>query len=85
MSRKQVMEHFGIGKTTLHRWTNVEGKLKSFPIGGRKFFKLDDVENMIESYYSESNNLHTIIEWILLVGKRVRLFFGLTLFLFYRE
>jgi len=56
MSRKQVMEHFGIGKTTLHRWTNVEGKLISFPIGGRKFFKLDDVENMIESYYSESNN-----------------------------
>jgi predicted site-specific integrase-resolvase len=56
MSRKQVMEHFGIGKTTLHRWTNVEGILKSFPINGRKFFKLDDVENMIESYYSESNN-----------------------------
>jgi hypothetical protein len=50
------MEHFGIGKTTLHRWTNVEGILKSFPINGRKFFKLDDVENMIESYYSESNN-----------------------------
>ncbi|MBC8304389.1 MAG: helix-turn-helix domain-containing protein [Pelagibacterales bacterium] len=55
MSRKQVMEHFGIGKTTLHRWTNVEGKLKSFPIGGRKFFKMVDVEEMIESFYSISN------------------------------
>jgi len=56
LSRKQVMEHFGIGRTTLHRWTNVEGKLKSFPIGRRRFFKVDDVENMIESYYSKYNN-----------------------------
>ena len=28
--RKDVMEYFGISKSTLHRWVNVEGKLKSF-------------------------------------------------------
>jgi hypothetical protein len=55
MSRKDVMNHFGISKTTLHRWTNVDDKLKSFRVGRRKFFKVDDVENMIEEYYTLSN------------------------------
>ena len=43
MSRKDVMEHFGISKSTLWRWTNVEEKLKSFSVGRRKFFKVEDV------------------------------------------
>jgi len=56
MSRKDVMNHFGISKSTLHRWTNVDDKLKSFQVGRRKFFKMNDVENMIEEHYSLSNN-----------------------------
>ena len=51
MSRKDVMEHFGISKSTLWRWTNVEEKLKSFTVGRRKFFKVEDVDNMIEEHY----------------------------------
>ena len=51
MSRKDVMEHFGISKSTLWRWTNVEEKLKSFSVGRRKFFKVEDVDNMIEEHY----------------------------------
>ena len=51
MSRKDVMNHFGISKSTLHRWTKDMGLLKTFPIGGRKFFKMEDVENLIESNY----------------------------------
>ena len=51
MSRKEVMEHFGISKSTLWRWTNVEERLKSFSVGRRKFFKVEDVDNMIEEYY----------------------------------
>jgi|TARA_Y100000031_G_scaffold115056_1_gene127328 uncharacterized protein YjcR len=56
MSRKDVMEHFGIGSTTLHRWTREKGWLKSFPIGGRKYFKMEDVENLIEEQYSTYNS-----------------------------
>ena len=56
MSRKDVMKHFGIGSTTLHRWTRENGWLKSFPIGGRKFFKIEDVENLIEEQYSTYNS-----------------------------
>lgn len=51
MSRKDVMEHFGISKSTLWRWTNVEERLKSFSVGRRKFFKVEDVDNMIEEHY----------------------------------
>ena len=51
MSRKDVMEHFGISKSTLWRWTNVEEKLKSFSVGRSKFFKVEDVDNMIEEHY----------------------------------
>ena len=56
MSRKDVMKHFGIGSTTLHRWTREKGLLKSFFIEGRKFFKTVDVENLIEEQYSTYNS-----------------------------
>ena len=56
MSRKQVMEHFGIGSTTLHRWTQENGLLKSFFILGKKYFKIVDVENLIEEQYSTYNS-----------------------------
>ena len=41
MSRKDVMSHFNIGSTTLHRWTRERGLLRSLNIGGRKYFKVD--------------------------------------------
>jgi|TARA_B100001971_G_scaffold109518_1_gene100546 predicted DNA-binding transcriptional regulator AlpA len=56
MSRKDVMEHFGISKTTLWRWSNVDEKLKSFSIGRRKWYKQSDVDNLIEEHYSLSNS-----------------------------
>ena len=39
MSRNDVMNYFGISKSTLWRWTNVEERLKSFSIGRRKWYK----------------------------------------------
>jgi len=50
--RKDVMEYFGISKSTLHRWVNVEGKLKSFKVGRRRMFKVDDVNGLLENNYS---------------------------------
>tara|TARA_B100000519_G_C13935637_1_gene293588 strand:+ start:84 stop:308 length:225 start_codon:yes stop_codon:yes gene_type:complete len=56
MSRKDVMSHFNIGSTTLHRWTRERGLLRSLNIGGRKYFKVDDVQNLIEERYNLSNS-----------------------------
>ena len=52
MFREDVMKYFGISKSTLWRWTNVERKLKSFKVGRRKLFKVSDIENMVEECYS---------------------------------
>ena len=52
MSRNDVMNYFGISKSTLWRWTNVEERLKSFSIGRRKWYKQSDVDNLIEENYS---------------------------------
>ena len=52
MTRKDIMNLFHISKSTLHRWTNEENKLKSFPIGRRIYFKMDDVQEMIEENYT---------------------------------
>ncbi len=52
MFREDVMKYFGISKSTLWRWTNVERKLKSFQVGRRKLFKVSDIENMVEECYS---------------------------------
>ena len=43
MSRNQVIDFFGISKSTLWRWSNVENKLPFIQINRRKFFKKDDV------------------------------------------
>ena len=56
MSRNDVMNYFGISKSTLWRWTNVEERLKSFSIGRRKWYKQSDVDNLIEEHYSLSNS-----------------------------
>ena len=52
MFSKDVMEYFGISKSTLHRWTNVEKKLKSIKVGKRVLFKTDDVYGLLENNYS---------------------------------
>ena len=52
MSRNQVIDFFGISKSTLWRWSNVENKLPFIQINRRKFFKKDDVERLIEENYS---------------------------------
>jgi len=52
MSRTQVIEYFGISKSTLWRWSNVENKLPFIQINRRKFFKMDDIEKLIEYNYS---------------------------------
>ena len=52
MFSKDVMEYFGISKSTLHRWTNVEKKLKSIKVGKRVVFKTDDVYGLLENNYS---------------------------------
>ncbi len=53
MFSNQVMEYFGISKSTLHRWTNVEGKLKSIKVGKRVMFKTDDVNGLVENNYNK--------------------------------
>ena len=40
--KKRCDESFHISKSTLHRWTNEENKLKSFPIGRRIYYKMED-------------------------------------------
>ena len=52
MTRKDVMNLFHISKSTLHRWTNEENKLKSFPIGRRIYYKMEDINEMIEENYT---------------------------------
>ena len=52
MTRKDVMNLFHISKSTLHRWTNEENKLKSFPIGRRIYYKMEDINEMILENYT---------------------------------
>ncbi len=53
MFSNQVMKYFGISKSTLHRWTNVEGKLKSIKVGKRVMFKMEDVKGLVENNYNK--------------------------------
>jgi excisionase family DNA binding protein len=52
MTRKDVLNYFGVSKSTLYRWTMVENKLPFIKIGRRKFYKFTDIEIMIEKNYS---------------------------------
>ena len=52
MSRNDVMNYFGISKSTLYRWVMKEDKLPFIQINRRKFFKMDDIEKLIEYNYS---------------------------------
>ena len=52
MSRSDVMNYFGISKSTLYRWVMKEDKLPFIQINRRKFFKMDDIKNLMEENYS---------------------------------
>ena len=46
LSRNQVMSLLQIRASTLDRYTK-EGKLQSYGLGGRVYFKLDEIENAL--------------------------------------
>jgi predicted DNA-binding transcriptional regulator AlpA len=52
LSRGDVLDYFGISKSTLYRWSMKENKLPFIQINRRKFFKYSDIENLIEENYS---------------------------------
>jgi|TARA_Y100001963_G_scaffold111252_1_gene153856 DNA-binding transcriptional MerR regulator len=54
MTRQKVMEYFKIGSTTLHRWTKEYQILKSIPVGGRRYYKKDDVKKLLIKNLSKS-------------------------------
>ena len=54
------MEYFKIGSTTLHRWTKEYQILKSIPVGGRRYYKKDDVKkllNILRTLVDEGNTV----------------------------
>jgi len=52
MNIKSVMEHFSISRNTLYRWTTKENLLPYVKIGGRKLFKIEDLNELIEKNYT---------------------------------
>ena len=49
LSVSKVMEHFGISRSTLYHLTKTE--LPYVKIRNRKFFRPDDINNLIENNY----------------------------------
>jgi predicted site-specific integrase-resolvase len=63
MSRKDVMEYFGIGSTTLHRWVRETKTLPHIKIGGRVFFKVFDVVKLIDrNHHSFADMMDSCID-----------------------
>ena len=52
LSRGDVLDYFGISKSTLYRWVMKENKLPFIQINRRKFFKYSDIQKLIEENYS---------------------------------
>ena len=52
---KAVLEHFGISRSTLYRLTKNENQLPYVKIGRRKFFKVKDLNNLIEENYTTTS------------------------------
>lgn len=46
LTRNEVSKLLKIDLSTLHNWTK-KGKLKSYGIGGRVYYKLEDIENSL--------------------------------------
>jgi predicted DNA-binding transcriptional regulator AlpA len=52
---KGVLEHFGISRSTLWTWTNNDTQLPYVKIRGRKFFKVQDLNELIEKNYTTTS------------------------------
>ena len=55
LSKKSVMETFGISHSTLHKWMTTEG-LQFYKVSRRVFFKRDDFYEWLEKYKTEKSN-----------------------------
>jgi predicted DNA-binding transcriptional regulator AlpA len=47
MTIKQVMELLSITRPTLHKWTTKDNLIKSIKIGGRVYYKGQDIDNLL--------------------------------------
>ena len=54
MNTRDVMEYFNICRSTLYKWTIREKQLPYVRIGGKKLFKIDDINQLIEKNYTNS-------------------------------
>ena len=54
MNTRDVMEYFNICRSTLYKWTTTEKQLPYVKIGGKKLFKIDDINQLIEKNYTTS-------------------------------
>jgi|TARA_R110000824_G_scaffold113073_1_gene262632 predicted DNA-binding transcriptional regulator AlpA len=48
MTIKQVVEMLSITRPTLHKWTTKDNILKSIQIGGRVYYKGQDIDNLVK-------------------------------------
>ncbi|MCM8568899.1 helix-turn-helix domain-containing protein [Gramella jeungdoensis] len=46
LTRQETANFFSIDLSTLHNWTN-QGKLQSYGIGNRKYYKLSEIEGAL--------------------------------------
>lgn len=53
ITRNQVKVMFDVDLSTVHNWTK-KGKLKSYGIGNRIYYKRDEVESAITPLYTSS-------------------------------
>ena len=52
LNSKDVMSFFNISRTTLYKWTMRKKQLPYIRIGGKKLFKIDDLNQLIENNYT---------------------------------
>ena len=55
LTKKSVMETFGISHSTLHKWMTEKG-LKFYKVSRRVFFRRDDFYEWLEKYKTEITN-----------------------------
>ena len=55
LTKKSVMEIFGISHSTLHKWMTTEG-LQFYKVSRRVFYKRDDLFEWFEKYKTEKSN-----------------------------
>ena len=48
MTIKQVMGLLSITRPTLHKWTTKDNLIKSIKIGGRVYYKGQDIDNLLK-------------------------------------